>query len=1313
MSDLEYLNPFGEGYVPGTIWWDGLNQRQKMFNETILRGLDLLRATEHERRLIAAMINELHNELVAALAKAEIYSGAVRPSPTGGYPLKRLGVLGNIVEELIRTGYTSVGQRLDDTLQVVAIDESNWVKEALHASTHEDFLAVGVSEDDLRNLATNLMIAGSHARDWWDQHSFDTQERFMREVRNGALRGESIAEIARRIRGQPTGRREGYKLKDGSQRYNVEFVGGVLNIKTHQAETLVRTALQTVSAQVRRDMFFANRDVIRGLEQVSTLDSRTTVICRGYDGGRWDLDGEPIDGTVLPFKGGVPRHWNCRSAEIPLTKSWEELGIEGIGETRGVPEGMARASATGLFGADTLGLFPKTFDTWIRSLPPRIQDAILGRRVGKAYRSGRIKSVRDLLDQVTGEPLPLWQLEERDLLAGTIAMERRGRKRAEALARALGKPTHEGRFNPDYLGPLPFGYDKTYGSYETVEELYEALLEAKEDQDYQDISYQLNNAMKELDETNILIQDGEMERLDLLGDMPVRLTQFANEQVQADKAFREAKLDHSRIASTLNAISALDRVLGGIPAEGFFIPPGSWEEEGIEELLKKFTEAGIGQDLASRYIERLSREWGNAVILPADLRQWTLKLFAAKAVRATAEAQVESVREILQAIDEEMSTLIGEFDKKMVALHVRNVKAEYEIEKLRFARALWFAPIIGGLTPGIAGINYGFADHVTDHERAAVDLTMAALADLIGSRSHFDQEWNEHESYWHILREDLLDHGYETPLMQGAEHSLWQTPDGEMIRIEDLDDQGGVIWTRFTDRDEWGSSSHRGYGRHHWLNIMRGQTEPGTIAHEMGHSFESSNSDVMEYVLSYFEYRSGNQWGFPTNYEGPTKLIYRRMDFFEEYAGVIYGHDPTLPEATEFISKGFEFMLKNPIQFFESDPEYFEVIADILSGNFRTRGTDYWGQFEFKGRGKERESKAEPGFHDNLTAAEKYAAEHNFPIIGKNSLSQARDYVQGLYEWAVWQRASWPDGPNPMDKIEYGRVIEKMTRLKSPGDFKATRDRWEDHIETAAGAADQGKWYTTIGPGWDDPETAGYRISDLEMLTAQNAINMVFSDDRLTKYLPSTLQRGTHFGKTSDRFDILYPIHLLSSFGLETDKEIASESPFSDQAKAQVIGSSVFIFKDKFWKGVEELVGDSPFGSIGRNLSTMKSLPDTLRHELGHVLYGNFLSFYDKEKVGKLFREFVVDPIPGESYSYEDTTAEAKKFLSYWAGMNTDEFFAEAFAMLTNPLYPEYAKRSDAHPRLVDLLERLDQLLLDGWSTVAAAKKERIRRSWE
>ena len=65
------------------------------------------------------------------------------------------------------------------------------------------------------------------------------------------------------------------------------------------------------------------------MQWVSTLDARTTEICRIRDGLKYAVGTHKPIGHLVPWLGGPGRaHWQCRSASVPVLKSWREMGVD-------------------------------------------------------------------------------------------------------------------------------------------------------------------------------------------------------------------------------------------------------------------------------------------------------------------------------------------------------------------------------------------------------------------------------------------------------------------------------------------------------------------------------------------------------------------------------------------------------------------------------------------------------------------------------------------------------------------------------------------------------------------------------------------------------------------------------------------------------------------------------------------------------------------------------------------------------------------------------------------------------------------------
>lgn len=100
-------------------------------------------------------------------------------------------------------------------------------------------------------------------------------------------------------------------------------IGGVIgNEISKQSTVIARTEIQRVSNSVGSEIYAQNTDVLKGVEFVATLDDRTCHDCGNLDGKVYYYDENPP--TV---KDTPPLHPNCRCCLSPITKSWEELGM--------------------------------------------------------------------------------------------------------------------------------------------------------------------------------------------------------------------------------------------------------------------------------------------------------------------------------------------------------------------------------------------------------------------------------------------------------------------------------------------------------------------------------------------------------------------------------------------------------------------------------------------------------------------------------------------------------------------------------------------------------------------------------------------------------------------------------------------------------------------------------------------------------------------------------------------------------------------------------------------------------------------------
>ncbi len=235
-------------------------------------------------------------------------------------------------------------------------------------------------------IAIVTQVEGARTSIWKSRLQRDLLNDLMDALRESLANGEDINQAITRVVGG-----------------NVEsvLVTGALQKSQRQLDTIIGTAVAAVSNAARIATFQENTDVVKGIQQVSTLDNRTSQICIAYSGQAWDVQTlEPIMGSTLPFNNGPPRHFNCRSTLVPVLRSWEELGIP-LAE---LGEGQ-RASMDGALPGNI------TLDQWLRGKTKTFQDTLLGPARARLWRSNSI-TLTQLVD-MRGNPMTVEQLKKK------------------------------------------------------------------------------------------------------------------------------------------------------------------------------------------------------------------------------------------------------------------------------------------------------------------------------------------------------------------------------------------------------------------------------------------------------------------------------------------------------------------------------------------------------------------------------------------------------------------------------------------------------------------------------------------------------------------------------------------------------------------------------------------------------------------------------------------------------------------------------------------------------------------------------------
>ncbi len=305
------------------------------------------------------------------VADAEIVRQLIERGTTleGSFTSVRLRYLLDAVREINRDAHVAVGQTFRQELRDLARYEVSFQSKLFEIEIGID--AVAPTADTLKAITTWRPMGDRLLGEMLSGFSRRRADLITGAIRQGMVLGETVAQIVARIRGTKAG----------------NYRDGVMEMSRTSAERMVRTAVNHVSNAAREEFYDANADLIKGVQWVATLDTRTCLRCAAQDGRVYGLKTGPRP----------PLHINCRCTTTPVLKR-APAGLD-------LPEGT-RASMNGQVSES------ETFGTWLRRQSAATQDAALGPTRGALFRRGGLKIDRFL--DVRGNQLNLDELRERE-----------------------------------------------------------------------------------------------------------------------------------------------------------------------------------------------------------------------------------------------------------------------------------------------------------------------------------------------------------------------------------------------------------------------------------------------------------------------------------------------------------------------------------------------------------------------------------------------------------------------------------------------------------------------------------------------------------------------------------------------------------------------------------------------------------------------------------------------------------------------------------------------------------------------------------
>jgi len=340
---------------------------EKLLDRYIRHAVYIERFKAGEAKKISQHLNkevfpELIDKLTGTVEKfIRKYPEGLRKTP---YIIERLKRLTASIDKIIKVGMIKAKESTVDSLMDLTEWEAKWNKGMIERTVPLDLDMTMPNPEVLRQAVLTTPFEGHKLGTWFNAYSKSVRIGMMGAVKKGISAGEDLPTIGRRLR-------------------------KVTSLKRKQAEYIARTAVSSVVNNAKEAVFAQNKDLVKEIQYVSTLDTQTTLICINLDGQIFVVGRGPRP----------PMHFNCRSTTIPVISSWKEFGVK-------APPPATRAMMTGAVPEKT------TYKTWLRKQSKATQIKVLGKRRAELYRSGRVK-----IERFVGKdymPLTLKQIVRRE-----------------------------------------------------------------------------------------------------------------------------------------------------------------------------------------------------------------------------------------------------------------------------------------------------------------------------------------------------------------------------------------------------------------------------------------------------------------------------------------------------------------------------------------------------------------------------------------------------------------------------------------------------------------------------------------------------------------------------------------------------------------------------------------------------------------------------------------------------------------------------------------------------------------------------------
>ncbi|RXX51656.1 hypothetical protein DD604_02370 [Enterobacter cloacae] len=358
----------------------------RLQDETIAHGLYVNRYGTGVARRMVALLNKLDADLAAKILVL------LEGKRADTYSARRLASLLAGVRDLNQQAYEPVNVALARELTRYVEYEAGYQLDLFSSIIPKQILnhvpLQSIAPEQVYAAAVAQPFQGRLLKEWGQKLEADRLDKITNAVRSGFLQGETVEQIVRRVAGTPKLNRE----------------DGVINASRRDLAVVTRTAVNHMAATARQEFAQGNSDIVKAKQWSSTLDTHTSQWCIIRDRKLYSLDGKPLGHEIPYLRGPGKIHFCCRSCEILITKSWEEMQI-----ASGELSNATRASMDGQIPAHT------SYADWLTRQSYARQEQVLGVTRAMMLRGGKI-TVPEMFNDA-GEFLTLDELRRVDASA--------------------------------------------------------------------------------------------------------------------------------------------------------------------------------------------------------------------------------------------------------------------------------------------------------------------------------------------------------------------------------------------------------------------------------------------------------------------------------------------------------------------------------------------------------------------------------------------------------------------------------------------------------------------------------------------------------------------------------------------------------------------------------------------------------------------------------------------------------------------------------------------------------------------------------